>query len=62
MRLTQCAVCGAELPLRGGPGRPPTYCSAHRKGVMEYRRQRERTVDVWLPDDELAAELAALAP
>ena len=41
--MPACPICQAEVPVRGGPGRPAVYCSAaHRKSA--YRRHRAQLV------------------
>jgi len=32
-----CATCGAELPPKEGPGRPPTYCGEACRRLAEWR-------------------------
>lgn len=56
-----CAKCGMPIEHDGGPGRPPTYCSATCKRLVEFelRRLDRRLANYAL---ELREELADRLP
>ena len=37
-------MCGAVVPRRSGPGRPPRYCSDGHRRVAEYQLRRAHTL------------------